>query len=252
MTSTQEELERHRQVTPYGQKDVDKKAQVAGMFDAISPTYDKLNHLLSFGIDVLWRRKLVGYLRKHKPKTLLDVATGTADVALACARGIPDVQVIGVDISNGMLQFGRQKVMAAHLDRSIRLDLGDSEQLPYETGSFDAVTASFGVRNFENLTVGLLEMHRVLAPGGVLAILEFSQPRLAPVRWVYNLYFKQILPGVGRLVSQDKSAYSYLPTSVGTFPSGEAFTSILTSVGFRNAQARPLTFGISTLYTATK
>ena len=239
------------QVKPYS-PDGSKKEQVAEMFNAISPKYDALNRILSVGIDQSWRRKTVREIRATGATQILDVATGTADLALALADGIPGSKVVGVDISAGMLDVGRQKVRARRKDDRVRLDLGDGEQLPYGDGEFGAVTVAFGVRNFENLEKGLADMHRVLQPGGTLAVLEFSQPTLWPFRPLYLFYFKNILPRIGRLISKDASAYTYLPDSVQAFPYGAAFEAKLREAGFRTVRTRPLTLGIASLYVAVK
>ena len=231
------------QVKPYS-PDGSKKEQVAEMFNAISPKYDALNRILSVGIDQIWRRKTVREIRATGATQILDVATGTADLALALADGVPGSNVVGVDISAGMLDVGRQKVRARRKDDRVRLDLGD--------GEFGAVTVAFGVRNFENLEKGLSDMHRVLQPGGTLAVLEFSQPTSWPFRPLYLFYFKNILPRIGRLISKDASAYTYLPDSVQAFPYGEAFAAKLREAGFRSVRIRPLTLGIASLYVATK
>jgi demethylmenaquinone methyltransferase/2-methoxy-6-polyprenyl-1,4-benzoquinol methylase len=222
------------------------------MFNAISPKYDALNRILSAGIDQSWRRKTLREIRATGALKLLDVATGTADLALALAKGIPGSRVVGVDISAGMLEVGRSKVRARDLEGRVRLDLGDGEQLPYEESSFGAVTVAFGVRNFENLEQGLRDMRRVLEPGGTLAVLEFSQPTAWPLRSLYLFYFKNILPRIGRMVSKDASAYTYLPNSVQAFPYGEAFAAKLREAGFQSVRVRPLTFGIASLYLAIK
>jgi demethylmenaquinone methyltransferase/2-methoxy-6-polyprenyl-1,4-benzoquinol methylase len=239
------------EVKPY-RPEGSKKEQVAAMFNAISPKYDALNRILSAGIDQSWRRKTLREIRATGALKLLDVATGTADLALALAKGIPGSRVVGVDISAGMLEVGRSKVRARDLEGRVRLDLGDGEQLPYEESSFGAVTVAFGVRNFENLEQGLRDMRRVLEPGGTLAVLEFSQPTAWPLRSLYLFYFKNILPRIGRMVSKDASAYTYLPNSVQAFPYGEAFAAKLREAGFKSVRVRPLTFGIASLYLAIK
>ena len=239
------------EVKPY-RPEGSKKEQVAAMFDAISPKYDALNRILSGGIDQSWRRKTLREIRGTGALTLLDVATGTADLALALAKGIPGSSVVGVDISAGMLEVGRSKVRARDLESRVRLDLGDGEQLPYDESSFDGVTVAFGVRNFENLEQGLRDMRRVLQPGGTLAVLEFSQPTVWPIRSLYLFYFKNILPRIGRMVSKDASAYTYLPNSVQACPYGEAFATKLREAGFSSVRVRPLTFGIASLYLAIK
>lgn len=239
------------EVKPY-RPEGSKKEQVAAMFNAISPKYDALNRILSVGIDQSWRRKTLREIRATGALNVLDVATGTADLALALAKGIPGSKVVGVDISAGMLEVGRSKVRARDLEGRVRLDLGDGEQLPYEESSFDAVTVAFGVRNFEDLEQGLRDMRRVLQPGGSLAVLEFSQPTSWPLRGLYLFYFKNILPRIGRMVSKDASAYTYLPNSVQAFPYGEAFAAKLREAGFSSVRVRPLTFGIASLYLAIK
>ena len=239
------------EVKPY-RPEGSKKEQVAAMFNAISPKYDALNRILSAGIDQSWRRKTLREIRATGALNVLDVATGTADLALALAKGIPGSKVVGVDISSGMLEVGRSKVRAKDLEGRVRLDLGDGEQLPYEESSFGAVTVAFGVRNFENLEQGLRDMRRVLELGGTLAVLEFSQPTAWPLRSLYLFYFKNILPRIGRMVSKDASAYTYLPNSVQAFPYGEAFAAKLREAGFQSVRVRPLTFGIASLYLAIK
>ncbi|MCW5910043.1 MAG: bifunctional demethylmenaquinone methyltransferase/2-methoxy-6-polyprenyl-1,4-benzoquinol methylase UbiE [Cyclobacteriaceae bacterium] len=238
-------------VVPYKEDDAGKKQQVARMFDSISGRYDFLNHFLSLGIDIRWRRKAVKMLAEGSPQVILDVATGTGDFAIETLKLSP-AQVIGVDISEGMLEVGRQKMKARGYDRVIDLRPGDSENLPFEENKFDAVIVAFGVRNFENLERGLSEMKRVLKPGGRMIVLEFSKPRVFPFKQLYNFYFKFILPKIGRLISRDKAAYTYLPESVQAFPDGPEFVNILGRLGFKQTACKSLTFGISSLYSATK
>jgi demethylmenaquinone methyltransferase / 2-methoxy-6-polyprenyl-1,4-benzoquinol methylase len=238
-------------VLPYKEEKTTKKQQVAQMFDNISHRYDFLNHFLSLGIDKAWRKKAISLLKSHNPKILLDVATGTGDFALQALKLNPD-KVIGVDISEGMLQMGRKKINRLGLSEKVELMSGDSENLPFEENKFDAVTVAFGVRNFENLEKGLREIFRVMKPGAKLVVLEFSRPRKFPFKQLYNFYFKAILPKIGQLISKDKSAYTYLPESVEAFPDGDNFTSILKNVGFKNTACQPLTFGISSIYSAQK
>ncbi len=238
-------------VVPYSEEATSKKEQVAKMFNNISHRYDFLNHFLSLGIDKLWRKKAINLLRPKKPKLILDVATGTADFAIQALVLNPD-KIIGIDISNGMLNVGRIKIRDRNLESKIELLYGDSENLPFEENKFDAITVAFGVRNFENLELGLSEIRRVLKPGGMLVVLEFSKPRSFPFKQLYNFYFKSILPGVGRMVSEDKAAYTYLPASVAAFPDGDDFIQVLHRVGFNETQCRTLTFGISSIYTGTK
>jgi len=238
------------QVKPYD-KDSSKKIQVAGMFDNIAPKYDILNRILSAGIDIGWRNKVIRFLRPFNPAHILDVATGTGDLAIACLRTGAQ-SVTGVDISEGMLRIGQEKILAKHLQDRITLSYGDSEQLPFEDNSFDAVTVAFGVRNFEDLEKGLGEMCRVLKPGSPIAILEFSQPKNLFVKRLYYFYFCNVLPFIGKLVSKDSRAYTYLPESVNAFPYGEEFLNIMGRTGFKNTACTELTFGISSLYTAVK
>lgn len=238
------------EVVPY-KEGASKKEQVATMFNNISHRYDFLNHLLSLGIDKIWRKKAISVLRPLHPRKILDVATGTGDFAIQSLELNPD-KVIGIDISDGMLDVGRKKISSKNLSDKIELVRGDSENIPYSQNKFDAVTVAFGVRNFENLTKGLSEIRRVLRPGGMLVILEFSKPSVFPFKQLYQFYFRFILPRIGSLVSSDKAAYTYLPKSVEAFPDGEDFLRILQDVGFKNTQCSSLTFGISTIYIATK
>lgn len=238
-------------VTPYGDKDKTKKQEVAEMFDNIAPKYDFLNHLLSMGIDIGWRRKAIKILKAQKPKSILDVATGTADFAIEALDANPD-EVIGVDISKDMLAVGRTKISKKRLENKVRLDYGDAENLPYETEKFDAITVAFGVRNFENLEAGLTEMNRVLKKGKTLFVIEFSKPEHFPIKQLYFFYFKAILPLIGKLVSKDARAYTYLPESVEAFPYGNEFAEILKKCGFSKVEIKPLTFGIASLYVAEK
>jgi demethylmenaquinone methyltransferase/2-methoxy-6-polyprenyl-1,4-benzoquinol methylase len=238
-------------VTPYGDKDKTKKQEVAEMFDNIAPRYDFLNHLLSMGIDIGWRRKAIRILKAQKPKSILDVATGTADFAIEALDANPD-EVIGVDISKDMLAVGRTKISKKGLENKVRLDYGDAENLPYETEKFDAITVAFGVRNFENLEAGLTEMNRVLKKGKTLFVIEFSKPEHFPIKQLYFFYFKAILPLIGKLVSKDARAYTYLPESVEAFPYGNEFAEILKKCGFSKVEIKPLTFGIASLYVAEK
>lgn len=222
------------------------------MFDRIAPRYDILNRVLSLGIDVWWRKKAIGYLKAAQPAEILDVATGTADVAMLMAKILKPRRIVGIDIANQMLEFGRVKIREAGLEPVITLEPGDSEHLRFETDTFDAVTVAFGVRNFENLEKGLAEMHRVLRPGGRVVILEFSKPHIFPFKQLYNSYFKYVLPLIGRLTSRDMRAYTYLFESVQAFPEGNQFTEILTKTGFNDPICERLTLGICSIYTATK
>lgn len=238
-------------VVPYKDEQSGKKAQVARMFDNISGNYDRLNHLLSLGIDRIWRRKAINHLRPFQPKSILDVATGTADFAIA-AGTLPGSTVTGVDISEGMLEAGRVKIRKLKLDHRIRLESGDSENLPFADNSFDAVIVAFGVRNFENLDRGLQEINRVLKPGGNFVVLEISEPDTFPWKQLFSLYFRGILPLTGRIISGDPRAYSYLPESVAAFPRGKEFIGRMTRTGFSACDWKPLTFGTCALYTGRK
>ncbi len=239
-------------VKPYNNNDADKKKQVADMFDNISGTYDFLNHFLSFGIDIIWRKKAIRTLKATQPQYLLDVATGTGDFALEALRMLRPRKIIGVDISQGMLDVATEKIVKKGLGDRFEVTLGDSENLPFATDTFDAVTVAFGVRNFEHLEKGLTDICRVLKPGGKAVILEFSKPRGFPVKQLYHFYFNHVTPRIGKLFSKDHRAYSYLPESVAQFPDGQQFTDILRRVGFSQAISRPQTFGICTLYIGTK
>lgn len=239
------------QIVPVPDSNESKKAQVGAMFDRIAKRYDLLNRVLSLGIDQSWRKKAVRTLKEINPQRILDVATGTGDFALALNKLNPKA-IIGVDISEGMMNVGREKIAAKGLSDVISFEYGDSEQLQFDTDSFDAVTCAYGVRNFENLEAGLKEMCRVMRPSGRLAILEFSKPRSFPFKNIYNFYFTRLLPVMGEKVSKDSSAYQYLPASVQAFPDGADFCAILERCGFKDVKARPLTMGITTLYTASK
>lgn len=238
-------------VKPYNPSE-SKKSQVSQMFNRIAPYYDFLNRLLSLGIDTIWRKRAIDQLRPDTPKVILDVATGTADVALEAARQLSPERIVGLDISNEMLDIGRQKVSKKGLDPVIELIEGDSENLMFPDNTFDAITVAFGVRNFENLELGLREMNRVLKPGGQLVVLEFSQPQVFPFKQLYNFYFRNVLPTVGKLTSKDPRAYRYLYESVQAFPNGQAFMNILQTTGYKPKQCIPLTLGICSLYTGTK
>lgn len=238
-------------VKPYKDSSLSKKEQVAKMFDNIAGNYDFLNHFLSMGIDIYWRKRLVKHLNKQAPKHILDVATGTGDLAIAMLKSNPE-KVIGIDISKGMLEVGHKKIKEKGLEDRITLQQADSENLPFEDNHFDAVTVSFGARNFENLEKGLSEMCRVMIPGGKLYILEFSQPTSFPFKQIYQFYFKFVLPLVGKMVSNDNAAYTYLPESVGAFPYGEKLNNIIEECGYRNTKSYPLTMGIATIYIAEK
>lgn len=238
-----------KQVTPYN-TEASKKSQVEDMFDNIAPKYDLLNHLLSMKIDVLWRNTLVKWMNKDQPKAVLDVATGTGDLAIAVQKGT-NAQVTGLDLSQQMLNVGIEKVKKLNLDSKISMMKGDAENLPFEDNKFDAVSVAFGVRNFENLTKGLSELRRVVKQGSSVYILEFSKVEgfMAPL---YMFYFKNILPFIGKVVSKDNRAYTYLPDSVNAFPYGEKMKKILLDTGFSKVEFRKLSLGIATIYKATK
>ena len=236
-------------VTPYNNSE-SKKKQVAKMFNNIAESYDFLNHSLSLGMDNIWRKIAIKKL-VNNPNTILDIATGTGDFAISASKHT-NAQISGIDISQGMLDVGIEKIKKKGLEDRIKLQLADSENLPFNDQTFDAITSGFGVRNFENLNKGLSEMHRVLENNGIVAILEPSTPQYFPLKQFYNLYFNNILPTIGAWISKDKEAYSYLPKSVNAFPSGEKFLKELEQVGFKNCQHFPLTFGIVSLYTAIK
>ena len=238
-------------VVPYKDASENKKTQVAQMFNSIAGKYDFLNHFLSAGIDIYWRKKAISLLQKSQPKQILDIATGTGDFAIEALKVNPE-KITGIDISEGMLAVGREKLQKKGLTGKIELLSGDSENLQFEANSFDAVTAAFGVRNFENLEKGLSEMNRVLKPGGRVVILEFSKPTAFPMKQGYNFYFKNILPVFGKLISKDQAAYTYLPESVQAFPDGKAFLAILEKVGFKDTRWQSLTFGICSIYTGIK
>lgn len=238
-------------VIPYKEKSEGKKEQVATMFNNISKKYDFLNHFLSMGIDILWRKKAIRMLKESQPKQMLDIATGTGDFAIEALKLNP-TKVTGVDISEGMLAVGKEKIKKKGLENVISLELGDSENLRFDDNFFDAYTVGFGVRNFENLEKGLSEMLRVLKPNGTAIILEFSKPKAFPIKQIYNFYFNKMLPGIGKLVSKDNAAYTYLPESVDAFPDGEDFTKILKKLGYKNPQITTLMFGIASIYKANK
>jgi demethylmenaquinone methyltransferase/2-methoxy-6-polyprenyl-1,4-benzoquinol methylase len=236
-------------VTPYNNSE-SKKKQVTKMFDNIAESYDFLNHSLSLGMDNFWRKIAIKKL-VNNPNTILDIATGTGDFAISASKHT-NAKISGIDISQGMLDVGNEKIKKRGLEDRIKLQLADSESLPFNDQTFDAITAGFGVRNFENLNKGLSEMHRVLDNNGIVAILEPSTPKYFPLKQFYNLYFNNILPIIGAWISKDKEAYSYLPESVNAFPSEKKFIKKLEKVGFKNCQHFPLTFGIVSLYTAIK
>jgi demethylmenaquinone methyltransferase/2-methoxy-6-polyprenyl-1,4-benzoquinol methylase len=238
-------------VTPYKDSNLGKKEQVAKMFDTISGGYDGMNRVISFGVDVKWRKKVLKLVQETNPETILDIATGTGDLAILLSQSGAK-KIIGVDISQGMLDVGKKKVAEKKLTDRIELMLGDSEALPFDDNSFDAITVGFGIRNFETLQKGLTEILRVLKPGGIFVILETSVPEKTPFKQGYNLYTRHILPLIGRLFSRDNSAYAYLSESAAAFPYGEKLNNILRKIGFIDVVSRPQTFGVATIYTAKK
>ncbi|OAQ40705.1 bifunctional demethylmenaquinone methyltransferase/2-methoxy-6-polyprenyl-1,4-benzoquinol methylase [Pedobacter psychrophilus] len=239
-------------VTPYKNEELTKKEQVANMFNNISKTYDFLNHFLSLGIDIIWRKQAINELVKDQPQTILDVATGTGDFAFEALEKLKPKKIIGVDISQGMLNIADEKIIKRGKSDVFEVKLGDSEKLLFDNDSFDAVTVAYGVRNFENIEKGIADMLRVLKPNGKAVILEFSKPKAFPVKQLYNFYFNYVTPTVGKVFSKDASAYSYLPESVAAFPDGEKFTALMDKVGYKNTKCKPLAFGICSIYTGTK
>ena len=238
-------------VKPYKDSDLGKKEQVTKMFDTISGDYDGLNRVISFGIDVKWRKKVVKIVQEAQPQTILDIATGTGDLAINLAQTQAD-KIIGLDISSGMLEIGKQKVSKKGLDHKIEMVLGDSENMSFKDNTFDAITVAFGVRNFETLEKGLKEIYRVLKPNGKFVILETSVPVKTPYKQGYNLYTKHVLPVIGKLFSKDQNAYKYLSESASVFPYGETLNNILREIGFINVEDFPQTFGVATIYTSSK
>lgn len=238
-------------VKPYGDDDKSKKQEVAEMFNNISKKYDFLNHFLSVGIDKIWRKKAVAQLKDLKPKRLLDLATGTGDFALALLKLNPE-EIVGMDISEGMLEVGREKMKKKGVDAIISMQLGDSENLPFDDNYFDGLTVGFGVRNYENLEKGLSDMLRVLRPGGKAVILEFSKPKKFPVKQYYKFHSKYLIPFFGKLFSKDNRAYTYLPDSIEAFPEGKDFEAILSKVGYKHVKSRIVSGGIATIYVGEK
>lgn len=238
-------------ITPYN-KDEDKAAQVERMFDAVAHSYDMLNHRLSFCIDKYWRRYLVNVLKRKCPQTILDIATGTGDLAILEAKELKPKSVVGVDISEGMMNVGKEKVMKAGLQKIVDFKKEDCMKLSFSDNSFDAVTAAFGIRNFQSLEAGLREMYRVLKPGATLCVIELTRPVCFPIKQLFSAYSHTILPIYGRLVSKDKNAYKYLIATIEAFPQGELMVEILKKTGFSEAKFKRLTFGICTCYIANK
>ncbi len=233
-------------------QEVKRKENIRNMFNAIAHRYDFLNHFLSLGFDWYWRKIAIKKLLKDNPQKVLDVATGTGDVAILTAKRRKEVQIVGVDISEKMIEIGVKKVQKKGLQSQITLQIADSEQLPFQDNSFDACVVAFGVRNFEHLEKGIQEIYRVLKPGRRVVILEFSQPTVFPFKQIYLFYFHRILPLMGNFISKDKNAYHYLPASVSVFPSGKSFIKILQDCGFKECSYTPLTFGVVTLYEGFK
>jgi demethylmenaquinone methyltransferase/2-methoxy-6-polyprenyl-1,4-benzoquinol methylase len=238
-------------ITPYKNSTLGKKEQVAKMFDTISGNYDNLNRVISFGIDVKWRKKVLQLVAKSNPKIILDIATGTGDLAILMTQTKAE-KIIGLDISAGMLEVGKKKIAAKNLSNTIEMVLADSESMPFEDNYFDAITVAFGVRNFDNLEKGLSEILRVLKPNGVFVILETSVPVKTPYKQGYSFYTKNILPLIGKLFSKDDVAYGYLSESASVFPYGEALNNILRKIGFIDVVSMPQTFGVATIYSASK
>lgn len=238
-------------ITPYKDSALGKKEQVAQMFDTISGNYDNLNRVISFGIDIKWRKKVLQIVSQSNPKIILDIATGTGDLAILMAQTNAE-KIIGLDISAGMLEVGEKKIAAKNLSNTIEMILADSENMPFEDNHFDAITVAFGVRNFETLEKGLAEILRVLKPNGVFVILETSVPEKTPYKQGYNFYSKNILPIIGKLFSKDNVAYGYLSESAAAFPYGEALNNILRKIGFIDVKHLPQTFGVATIYQASK
>lgn len=240
-----------KKITPYKNSDLGKKEQVTQMFDTISGNYDNLNRVISFGIDKKWRKRVVKLVKRKKPDSVLDIATGTGDLAIAMAETGAQ-KIIGLDLSPGMLEVGQAKVQEKKLADTIDMVVGDSEKLPFEDASFDAVTVAFGVRNFENLNKGLSEIYRVLKPKGIFVVLETSVPTKFPFKQGYNIYCRYILPLIGKIFSKDQAAYGYLSESASVFPHGKDFNNILGKIGFIGIENMPQTFGVASIYVATK
>ncbi|PYF72531.1 bifunctional demethylmenaquinone methyltransferase/2-methoxy-6-polyprenyl-1,4-benzoquinol methylase UbiE [Pedobacter nutrimenti] len=242
----------NEKITPYQSASATKSEQVADMFNNISGTYDFLNHFLSLGIDIIWRKRAIRELKTIQPKTMLDVATGTGDFAFEAIKILKPEKIIGVDISSGMLEVAKKKINERNLEAVYSVQIGDSEKLNFKDDCFDAITVAYGVRNYEHLEKGLSDMYRVLRPGGKMVVLEFSKPQAFPVKQLYNFYFRHILPVFGKLFSKDSRAYTYLPESVAAFPDGKAFTELMDKIGFKETKHISLTFGISAVYTGVK
>ncbi|MAO07977.1 MAG: bifunctional demethylmenaquinone methyltransferase/2-methoxy-6-polyprenyl-1,4-benzoquinol methylase UbiE [Alteromonas sp.] len=241
-----------KKVTPYKESQLNKKQQVEQMFDTISSNYDGLNRVISLGSDIKWRKKVIDLVAEKKPQSILDIATGTGDLAIQFAQETKASKIVGLDLSEGMLSVARKKVAESSFAKTLEFVKGDSEALPFDENSFDAITVSFGIRNFENLEKGLSEIYRVLKPGGIFVILETSVPTKFPWKQGYHIYSKGILPIIGKLFSKDKVAYRYLSESASVFPFGEKLNNILRKIGFIEVKNKPQTLGVATIYTATK
>lgn len=241
-----------KKITPYKDSQDGKKKQVEQMFDNISENYDGLNRVISLGSDIKWRKKVIKMVGDTKPNSILDIATGTGDLAIQFAESTNAEKIVGLDLSEGMLSIAKKKVSGKPISQKIEFIQGDSEALPFEDNTFDAITVSFGIRNFENLEVGLSEILRVLKSNGIFVVLETSVPSKFPFKQGYNLYSKNILPLIGKVFSKDKVAYKYLSESASTFPHGEKLNNILREIGFKNVENHPQTFGVATIYKATK
>ena len=242
----------HDEVVPYQQSDLAKKEQVAHMFDSIAYRYDFMNRFLTIGVDVYWRKTAIRQLKDLSPKNVLDVATGTGDVAILTYKMLKTEKITGIDISEGMLELGRKKLEKLHLTDKISLQSGDSETIRFEDDSFDAITVAFGVRNFQNLVKGLQEMRRVLKPGGKLVVLEFSRPTQPLFRKLCDFYMNVATPAIGRLFARNRDAYQYLNDSVQAFPEGQTFLTIMHDAGFTQTYLKKLSFGICTIYCGSK
>ena len=241
-----------KKITPYKDSQDGKKKQVEQMFDNISENYDGLNRVISLGSDIKWRKKVIKMVGDTKPNSILDIATGTGDLAIQFAESTNAEKIVGLDLSEGMLSIAKKKVSGKPISQKIEFIQGDSEALSFEDNTFDAITVSFGIRNFENLEVGLSEILRVLKSNGIFVVLETSVPSKFPFKQGYNLYSKNILPLIGKVFSKDKVAYKYLSESASTFPHGEKLNNILGEIGFKNVENHPQTFGVATIYKATK
>lgn len=239
-------------IQPYSESNQTKKEQVTKMFDTISEEYDSINRMMTFGIDIIWRKKLIDIIAKEQPKNILDIASGTGDLAIMAAQKTTANEIIGVDISKGMLEIGKKKIAKLNLSKRIKMQLEDSENLPFDSNYFDTITVAFGVRNFENLDAGIKEINRVLKPGGIFVVLETSVPTYPIIRQLYLLHSNFLLPLFGKLFSKDPKAYTYLSESAKNFPYGKAFNNILQKNGFKEVQNKPQTLGVASIYIGKK